>query len=150
MPHWFQRLALLLTALSLSACAVQKQAYEGAKRPYAELATLYVEGFSGLPRGMSFKLLAVDGRSVDAGGGILWVVDVLPGKHELKIWTNKVLSADTVRQGDGVLTLEVNAGEVVGICSDGSRIYIKRLEGDPTGELRRNAQVQRPVCDVYR
>lgn len=152
MSNWFTQSAASFLALTLCGCAAtSKQAYPGDPRPYSELATIYVEGFSGITGSVSFKLQAVDDQSVDEGAGVAWIVDVLPGEHELKLWTNRVVGVFGgyihARQGTSIYTVNVAAGDVVAVCANRSGLYLKKAADDTSGELRRNGAIARPICD---
>ncbi|HEY1398532.1 hypothetical protein [Roseateles sp.] len=138
--------------LALCGCAAtSKQAYPGPQRPYAEVATIYAEGFSGAGAAITFKLQEVDGQKIDEGAGVAWIVDLLPGEHQLKIWTNRVVGFYggyiRARQGANTYAVTVAAGDVLALCADKGGLLLKKAASDPSGELRRNKAITRPICD---
>jgi hypothetical protein len=105
----------------------QIHAYEGARRPLAQIATVYgVRRFNPLGRSATCE---VDGKSVRGFVGCRSIVYLLPGSHRLQTF----YSSTAVQTAYGTITASFAAGRVYQIESEraGDRVSFRLREKPP-------------------
>jgi hypothetical protein len=114
--------------LAQGAPVSQMHAYEGPRRPAAQLATVY--GAIRLNRLDRTMICEVDGKSVRTFSGCRSIVYLLPGSHRLQI----SYSFGAIRKANGTLTASFAAGRVYHIESGPAGNWVSfRLREKPPG-----------------
>lgn len=119
---WATKFMAMFGAVAISGCAsfppkpgVIGWAYEGPRRPQADVATVFIT--DGRPHYESGFICKVEGKPATPNGSCASVVHLLPGIHRIGV---RYLSR--FEQGDGEIRIQVEAGRLYQLNATSVRI----------------------------